>query len=134
MSFKVTLPISGQPRISSWFGWRTRPKIGWHSGVDYAVGVGTPVLACYGGEVVFIGPRGNYGQCVIVQHHTLGPVWSLYAHLSAFRVRVGDWVKQGQELALSGNTGYSTGPHLHFELRVGFNGILAAENPLNYLS
>lgn len=131
--FYVKSPLEKPARITSWFGWRTRPKFGWHSGVDYAVPTGTPILACYNGVVDFVGWRGNYGLCLILKHPTIGHVWSLCAHLSKIGVRVGDKVKSGTEVAKSGNTGFSTGPHLHFELRQGVNGIAFAVNPLKHL-
>jgi murein DD-endopeptidase MepM/ murein hydrolase activator NlpD len=130
--FYVNWPCKG--RISSKFGWRLKPKAGWHSGLDLAVPTGTSCKACYKGKVVFAGNRGNYGKCVILLHESIGRVWSLYAHLSRITVKVGKVVTEGQEIAFTGNTGYSTGPHLHFELRVGVNGIAFAKDPLKHLN
>lgn len=111
-------PVQG--RVSSGFGWREDPFTGqqtWHAGIDFAVEEGTPVKASWPGEVVFSGKDGGYGNKVIIQH-PLG--WkSVYAHNSNNLVEVGDKVDQGQEIAMSGNTGRSTGPHLHFEIRQG---------------
>lgn len=120
--------------ISSRFGWRLKPKVGWHSGLDLAVPMGTEVKAAYKGVVVFAGLRGNYGLCVILEHPTIKNVWTLYAHLSIINVSKFRIVEQGEVIAKSGNTGYSTGPHLHFEVRVGVNGIVFARDPQKYLA
>ena len=105
-------PVNG--RVSSGFGQRAR---GNHEGIDFAVPVGTPVLASTGGVVVYAGERGNYGNLVTIQ--SPDGIETRYAHLSALNVVKGDAVTAGQEIAKSGNTGLSTGPHLHFEVRKG---------------
>ncbi|CAL9535515.1 Glycyl-glycine endopeptidase ALE-1 [Streptomyces sp. enrichment culture] len=91
-----------------------------HSGQDYAVPTGTPVVATHGGTVVKAGPNGAgdgpaYGNAVVIKHGN--GVYSQYAHLSQVNVQVGQVVTTGQKIALSGNTGNSSGPHLHFEIR-----------------
>ncbi len=91
-----------------------------HSGQDFAVPVGTPVKAAGAGTVVKAGPNGGgdgpaYGNAIVVKH-TNG-TYSQYAHLSKIKVHVGQKVGAGQQIALSGNTGNSSGPHLHFEIR-----------------
>jgi murein DD-endopeptidase MepM/ murein hydrolase activator NlpD len=91
-----------------------------HSGQDYAVPTGTPVMAAHGGTVVKAGGNGAgdgpaYGNAIVVKHGNGS--YSQYAHLSKVNVRVGQVVKTGQQIALSGNTGNSSGPHLHFEIR-----------------
>ncbi|MEU6125482.1 M23 family metallopeptidase [Streptomyces sp. NPDC047123] len=91
-----------------------------HSGQDFAVPVGTPVGAVHGGTVVKAGPNGAgdgpaYGNAIVVKHGD--GTFSQYAHLSQIDVRVGQSVGTGQRIALSGNTGNSSGPHLHFEIR-----------------
>ncbi|MEU5583341.1 M23 family metallopeptidase [Streptomyces huasconensis] len=91
-----------------------------HSGQDFAVSVGTPVHAVHGGTVVKAGPNGAgdgpaYGNAVVIKHSN--GTYSQYAHLSQVDVRVGQNVGTGQRVALSGNTGNSSGPHLHFEIR-----------------
>ncbi|MFW5730046.1 MAG: peptidoglycan DD-metalloendopeptidase family protein [Desulfonatronovibrionaceae bacterium] len=109
-------PVSG--RISSDFGWRQDPFTGekaWHAGVDYAVAENSPVEACWPGRVIFSGEHGGYGNKVVIEH--AGGWQSVYAHNKENLVREGDQVDAGQQIALSGNTGRSTGPHLHFELR-----------------
>ncbi len=85
-----------------------------HHGIDYAIPVGTPIKAAYNGKVIFAGRKGGYGKTVVIRH-TAG-YKTLYAHLSSYRVHVGERVKTGEEIARSGNTGRSTGPHLHFGL------------------
>jgi len=115
---RLAMPVKGE--ISSHFGWRTDPFTGekaWHSGVDIAVEPGSPVKACWPGRVAFSGPRQGYGNLVIVEH---GNGWrSYYGHNRENLAQVGDSVSLGQEIASSGSTGRSTGPHLHFELRQG---------------
>lgn len=111
-SGELVPPVNG--RVSSGFGQRAR---GNHEGIDFAVPVGTPVLASTGGVVVYAGERGNYGNLVTIQ--SPDGIETRYAHLSAINVAKGDAVTAGQEIAKSGNTGLSTGPHLHFEVRKG---------------
>ncbi len=122
-------PISGG-RLSSAFGGREAPLKGAstnHKGVDWATPTGTPVYASSGGTVTKAGWGSGYGYVVYIQHED--GKQTRYAHLSRVLVKVGKTVKQGDKIALSGNTGNSTGPHLHFEIRV--NG--KAVNPFNYV-
>ncbi|MFC8392389.1 MULTISPECIES: M23 family metallopeptidase [unclassified Streptomyces] len=91
-----------------------------HSGQDYAVPTGTTVMAAHGGTVVKAGPNGAgdgpaYGNAIVIKHGN--GTYSQYAHLSQVNVKAGQVVKTGQKIALSGNTGNSSGPHLHFEIR-----------------
>lgn len=105
-------------RRTSGFGMRRDPISGersFHSGVDLGCDVGTPVLAARAGKVVFSGFKGEYGQLVIVEHPC--GYYSYYGHLSRIKVRPGMTVSPNDVLALSGNTGRTTGPHLHFEIR-----------------
>jgi murein DD-endopeptidase MepM/ murein hydrolase activator NlpD len=95
-----------------------------HSGQDFAVASGTKVLAAHGGTVVKAGGNGAgdgpaYGNAVVIKHGN--GTYSQYAHLSRIDVNVGQVVKTGQRIALSGNTGNSSGPHLHFEIRTTAN-------------
>ena len=109
-------PVSG--RISSGFGWRMSPFTGertFHSGVDIAARQGDTVEACWDGQVIFSGLKDGYGRVVILEHP--GGWQSYYGHNSENSVQVGDKVKAGEKIASIGNTGRSTGPHLHFELR-----------------
>ncbi|MFN2363808.1 MAG: peptidoglycan DD-metalloendopeptidase family protein, partial [Halarsenatibacteraceae bacterium] len=104
-------PVGG--RISSPFG----PRWGsHHDGIDYAVPIGTPCKAAGGGRVVYVGWSAGYGNTVIVEHQQ--GMRTLYAHLNSFNVRTGQRVNRGQVIARTGNTGRSTGPHVHFEVRV----------------
>ncbi len=98
-----------------------------HAGVDVGVPIGTTVRASRGGQIITAGWVGGYGNCVMIDHGD--GIVTVYGHLSEVTVSVGQYVDQGQQVALSGNTGRSTGPHLHFEIRV--NG--TAEDPLPYL-
>lgn len=103
-------PVQGP--ISSSFG----PRWGrMHQGIDIAVVTGTPVRAAASGRVSFAGENGGYGLLVIIDHGN--GVETRYAHNSQLLVKVGDRVQRGQVIARSGNTGNSTGPHLHFEIR-----------------
>lgn len=111
----LRLPVSGT--ISSQYGWRHDPIDGnlrHHNGVDIAVPTGTPVKSIAPGRVSFSGMRGGYGNLVIIEHDN-GMV-SLYGHNSLVLVTVGENVDAHKTIALSGSTGRSTGPHLHFEL------------------
>lgn len=86
-----------------------------HSGQDFAVSIGTDVHAVHGGTVVTAGWGGAYGNNIVIRH--ADNTYSQYGHLSKIQVRVGEHVNTGEQIALSGNTGNSTGPHLHFEIR-----------------
>jgi murein DD-endopeptidase MepM/ murein hydrolase activator NlpD len=113
-------PVDGA-RISSGFGSRFHPVLGYtrmHKGVDFAVPVGTPVMAAGGGTIQFMGEASGYGNFVIISH-TSG-FSTAYGHLSRFAagMRKGSKVHQSQVFAYSGNTGLTTGPHLHYEIRV----------------
>ena len=99
-----------------------------HSGVDWSCPQGTPIMATASGRVVRAGWYSGYGYCVDIQH--ANGVMSRYGHLSSIKVSVGQTVSQYDVVAYSGNTGDSTGPHLHFEIRI--NG--TAVNPLNYVN
>ncbi|MFF0744111.1 M23 family metallopeptidase [Streptomyces sp. NPDC004111] len=106
-----------------------------HSGQDFAVPVGTKVRAAAAGVVVKAGPNGGgdgpaYGNAIVVRH--ADRTYSQYAHLSRIQVRPGQQVAAGQQIALSGNTGNSSGPHLHFEIRTTPN-YGSAVNPVAYL-
>ena len=123
-------PISGG-RQSSGYGGRKAPKKGAstnHKGIDWATPTGTAVMASCGGVVTRAGWGSGYGYVVYIQHPDGRE--TRYGHLSKVLVSAGQKVSQGQKIALSGNTGVSTGPHLHFEIRI--NGV--AVNPLKYLN
>lgn len=118
-------PVNGP--ITSSFGWRTSPVTRFHQGLDIGVPEGTPIRAAGSGTVILAGPNGGYGNFTCVDHG--GGVSSCYAHQSSIGVSVGQGVSQGQVIGAVGNTGFSFGAHLHFEVRV--NG--SAVQPLNYL-
>ncbi len=115
-----------QGTLTSGYGWRWGRM---HKGIDVAGPIGTPIVAAATGEVIFAGwNSGGYGNLVKLKH-TDGSV-TLYAHNNKILVRRGQKVRQGQLIAEMGSTGYSTGPHLHFEIRT--NGTTAI-NPIAYL-
>ncbi len=112
----LTMPVIGRP--SSGYGMRTDPVHGGqmkHPGFDLAAPTGTAVGAAAGGTVTHAGPAGTYGNLVTIQHAS--GYETRYAHLSAVSVHVGDHVDPGAHIGAVGTTGYSTGPHLHFEVR-----------------
>lgn len=113
--------------FSSGYGYRK--NLGdFHTGVDFAGAVGTAIYAADGGKVTFAGWKGNYGNCIFIDHGN-GYV-TVYAHCSKLLVKSGQSVAKGENIARVGATGRVTGPHLHFEIRV--NG--KHTNPLNYIS
>ena len=123
-------PISGG-RLSSGFGRRTAPTKGassFHKGVDWATPVGTAVMASNAGVVTRAGWGKGYGYVIYISHADGRE--TRYGHLSKILVKVGQSVSQGEKIALSGNTGVSTGAHVHFEILIGGSQV----NPLNYLN
>jgi murein DD-endopeptidase MepM/ murein hydrolase activator NlpD len=123
-------PISGG-RLSSGFGARSRPTKGastYHKGIDWATPVGTAVMASSAGTVAKAGWGSGYGYVVYINH--ADGRQTRYGHLSKVLVSVGQTVSQGQKIALSGNTGVSSGPHVHFEILIGGSQV----NPLKYLN
>lgn len=116
-------PLSGG-RFTSGFKWRWGRM---HKGVDWACPVGTSIMASCGGTVVQAGWMGGYGNCITLRHPDGRQ--TRYGHLSKILVRSGQSVKQGQKIALSGNTGRSTGPHVHFEIIINGRQV----DPLKYL-
>lgn len=125
-------PIGG--RITSPFGWRRHPIFNsrsFHSGVDIGGPFNGSVRASNAGRVIYSGWYGGYGKVVILDHGAVNgtPTSTLYAHLNSAGVSVGEYVEKGQVVGYEGTTGYSTGPHVHFEVRV--NG--RPNNPLNYI-
>ena len=118
-------PVSGT--ITSRFGAVSSIRSGKHTGLDIAASTGTKIKACAGGTVTFSGYKGSYGYMVVINHGN--GIETYYAHCSKLYVSAGKQVNQGDVIAAVGNTGNSTGPHLHLEIRV--NGV--AYNPQNYL-
>lgn len=113
---KFVWPASG--RITSGFGMRVSPVYGkemFHNGIDICVNEGTPVHAAAAGKIIYAGWKEGYGNMVVVRHSD--NYLTVYAHLSSIKVKADQKVKQNQIIALSGNTGLTTGAHLHFEIR-----------------
>ena len=104
--------------VTSRFGWRTHPIFGspeFHTGIDIATRYGSPVVAARAGVVVFVGWKSGYGRIVVLDHG--GGLETMYSHLSASLVAPGQEVEEGDEIGRIGSTGWSTGPHLFFEVR-----------------
>jgi murein DD-endopeptidase MepM/ murein hydrolase activator NlpD len=123
-------PVTGYP-ITSPFGDRIHPIFGdrqLHTGIDFGTPPGTPVRAAARGTVTFVGWDGGYGNLVIVSH--ANGYETFYAHLDELNVAPGDRVTLGKVIGFSGSTGYVTGPHLHFEIRLN----QVALNPMNYFA
>jgi murein DD-endopeptidase MepM/ murein hydrolase activator NlpD len=121
-------PVRGQ--VNSGYGSRTSPwsaNSEFHSGLDIGARVGTPVKSPAPGTVVFAGVNAEYGQTLIIDHGD--QTKSLYGHLSRLSVAVNEKVKRGEVIALTGNTGRSSGPHLHYEIQVKGQAV----NPTRYL-
>jgi murein DD-endopeptidase MepM/ murein hydrolase activator NlpD len=121
-------PVPG-PTVSR-FGNRSNPiggGTGFHAGIDIAVSSGTPIRACRGGTVMIAGWQGGYGNAVVIDHG--GGMATLYGHQSALGVSVGEQVLAGEVIGYVGSTGNSTGPHLHFEVRIAGNPV----DPMPYL-
>jgi murein DD-endopeptidase MepM/ murein hydrolase activator NlpD len=127
----VHMPVAGVERISSPFGNRTDPFTGrqaFHPGIDFPWPIGTPVMAAGDGKVIYVGQINGYGNVIDIDHG--GGIVTRYGHLSAFLVTQGEQVKTGMPIARVGNTGRTTGPHLHFEVRRNDQPV----NPTYYLA
>ena len=127
---ELAWPLAGPMKITSPYGERMHPIIGeeaFHRGVDLVARYGSPVLAAAAGVVLYTGRQTTYGNMVVVLHGN--GVATVYGHLWKFAVHPYELVQQGQLLGYSGNTGFSTGPHLHFEVRQDGQ----ATNPLEWL-
>jgi len=123
----LTRPVPGA--ITSGFGPRVHPIYGYtrmHNGVDMNAAMGQKIRAAADGTVFFAGVKGGYGNSIMIDHG--GGMVTLYAHQSRFAVSVGQRVKAGQVIGYAGSTGLSTGPHLHFEVRINGKPV----NPVNY--
>ena len=125
LGITLTKPVSGI--ISSRFGARSSIRSSAHTGLDIATSTVTPVKAAAAGTVTFAGWKGSYGNLMVITHSN--GVQTYYGHCSKLYLSAGTTVSQGQTIAAVGSTGNSTGPHLHFEIRV--NGV--AHNPQSYL-
>ena len=125
---KFIWPVTGE--ITSYYGWRTHPVFGttrYHSGMDIACDYGTPIVAADSGTVIYSGWMGGYGYAVMIDHG--GGLVSLYGHNQELAVSEGQYVNKGQVISYAGSTGWSTGPHCHFEVRIHGE----VTEPLDYL-
>ncbi|MDZ4834846.1 MAG: peptidoglycan DD-metalloendopeptidase family protein [Candidatus Melainabacteria bacterium] len=126
-----TMAMPLRAKVTSPFGWRTHPifkRRKFHTGIDLAGPRRSPIRASDSGHVLFTGWMGGYGKVVIVSHGR--NISTLYAHLSTFAVNKGDNLAKGDIVGYEGATGFATGPHLHFEVRVEGK----PNNPLNYVN
>lgn len=119
------LPVTG--RITSRFGERSSLRRSTHTGLDIACTTGTDIKVVSNGTVTFSGKKGSYGNLIIVDHGNGVETW--YGHCSKLYAKVGDKVNAGDVISAVGSTGNSTGPHLHFEIRINGNCV----NPQNYV-
>lgn len=123
-------PCPGYKRISDEYGNRMHPILGvekFHNGLDMAASSGTPILAAYDGDVVAADYSGSMGNYIMINHGS--GLYTIYMHCSALYVSKGQTVYKGQNIAAVGSTGRSTGPHLHFSVRLNGNYV----SPWNYL-
>ena len=124
------IPVHSAFRFTSGFGYRTDPKgagTRMHTGTDFAADYGTPIYVTGDGTVSQAGWENGYGRMITVQH-AFG-IETRYAHLSQIRVSVGQRVSRGDRIGDMGNSGRSTGTHLHYEVRVGASPV----NPMTYI-
>lgn len=125
-------PTGGQGRISDHYGYRTHPVLHhrqMHAGLDFAMPIGTPIYATANGVVLSAGIQPGYGHMVEIRHNF--GFGTRYGHLNGkYAVKQGDFVRKGDIIAYSGNSGLSTGPHLHYEIRF----ISKALNPINFVN
>jgi murein DD-endopeptidase MepM/ murein hydrolase activator NlpD len=125
---RLAWPVSGP--VTSGFGWRTHPIFHvrkFHTGIDIGAGYGAAIHAADSGTVIYAAAMTGYGNVIVVDHG--GGLSTLYAHQSGFAVGTGSGVSRGQVIGYVGMTGYTTGPHLHFEVRVNGSPV----DPLAYL-
>jgi murein DD-endopeptidase MepM/ murein hydrolase activator NlpD len=117
----LAFPLIGVPvKVTGEFGvMYTVGGITWrHEGIDFGLSIGTPIYACAAGQVVIAGVRGGYGNCIRIQHQrNRERWWTWYGHLLMMRCKAGDIVDAGNIIAASGNTGNTTGPHLHLTVQ-----------------
>ena len=127
-SGSLSWPVNGP--VTSAFGWRIHPILGYkkfHTGIDIGVGYGVPIRSSAAGTVIYASWMGGYGNVIIVDHGD--GLSTLYAHQAGLAVGTGAHVARGQTVGYVGSTGFSTGPHLHFEVRVNGNPV----DPMGYL-
>ena len=125
-------PTGGKGRISDHYGYRTHPVLHhrqMHAGLDFAMPIGTPIYATANGVVLSAGIQPGYGHMVEIRHNF--GFGTRYGHLNGkYAVKQGDFVRKGDIIAYSGNSGLSTGPHLHYEIRF----ISKPLNPINFVN
>lgn len=127
---QLIYPLSSPAPTTSNFGWRTHPITGsrrFHSGIDIGAPMGAPVVAAGSGTIVSAGWQGGYGKAIVIQHN--GVQQTLYGHLSEIFVQPGQTIEQGMVIGRVGSTGNSTGPHLHYEIRMSSNDGWVAVDP-----
>ena len=127
-NFAASSSVPSTKAISSYYGYRIHPIYGYrkfHSGIDINASYGVDIIAAESGTVTMATYNGGYGKCVIINHGS--GITTLYGHNSELNVTSGQKVVKGQVIAKAGSTGLSTGPHLHFEVRVNGSTI----NPLD---
>lgn len=118
LCWPVSSSVYGYKTITSSLGARSAPVAGAsvnHKGIDIGIPTGSKILSTADGQVMFVGSNSARGKYVVIYHQSIG-LTSVYQHLSSYSVKAGQYVSKGQEIARSGNTGNSSGPHLHFEL------------------
>lgn len=118
-NIKYRLPVAKGVSTTSEYGWRIHPITGqrkFHAGLDFGAAYGQPIYAAAPGVITFAGEKGGYGNTVVIEHNKKES--TLYGHASKLMVSEGQKVVQGQVIALVGSTGFSTGPHLHFEVHI----------------
>ncbi len=120
-AYALTIPICAPTNgtVTSQFGWRTHPitdKLGFHTGIDIANSMGTPITAAFSGNVYECGKSEAYGNYIIMRHSD--SLYTFYGHCESLKATEGMNIRSGEIIAYMGSTGYSTGPHLHFEIRI----------------
>lgn len=120
-AYALTVPICAPTKgsVTSQFGWRTHPitgKLGFHAGIDIANSMGTPITAAFSGSVYECGENEAYGNYIIMRHSD--SLYTFYGHCESLKANEGMNIRSGEIIAYMGSTGYSTGPHLHFEIRI----------------
>lgn len=132
-------PVPGYTRISSPFGVRVHPILKtekFHDGVDIPAPTGAEVLAVEKGQVIYAGPQTGYGETIVIFHGNLNGsnIYTLYAHLSSIDIQLNQQVERGTHIGKVGSTGMSTGPHLHFSVRVGSSDKDHAVDPVKFFN
>ena len=136
LGWPLPLQYARYAYITSYFGRRAQPTAGAstnHGAIDIGVSY-QPVYAAESGIVITAQSVSGYGNFIMIWHKSRGELYTCYAHLSQYLVSAGMTVSRGQQIAVSGNTGISTGPHLHFEVRLGGSSSSCRVDPLNYVS